>query len=1070
MFCYRFVTTDGMFFVIAEPWLKGEMAAVLQGGFLLANKLSETGSLDAMKKEEWGTVGRPIIDSMKELCGQGRGEHKEEAYWGKRVLCIIWSKLLEKERGRDVETSWKENALFSVLSQLPDINRTVLYEVVKSMDFCKMYVELLLCLSPVDLCVEVEHLVQYASTDATPEDVRLLLEVWRGLWRGSWGGTETFSSVFADQFSDAPSRASKRAKLDPGTMTSSSNSVMFHFFRAVREIKDVIHSSDACCFALSNCLDSIYSSYLLDQPVKLSAHEALDRLAVEVAHAKEHNTKERFDLVKAICEAQKDLTAVEMPSKVKPAGLTFTKAAQTVLCLLQLWEDKGLLKASENFDHSRNAVTLSNSIHRVLQSLQKYSGPETEERESANELKNALMKISEFLTVNKPAKKSFDTASIAVAIIDHRLEGFQLFAPLFVAELSWALDSSVWISCLERNKTVFKQREHLMKLVSVLIAKCQTDEDIQNCRRLKDLVVELFCELPMSDKNDTLIDVIHLSTKGMHGHLPQALTEGFSEELNLAFNCIIQGGAQSDCDLAVSAIARVAFQNPEATLRQCCHLAVVNVGAHVHLAKVLKRLPGLGAQPSSEEEGRKAGQSLLCRCMQEIVAHRLSSSQEQEHFLLFLVALMEPSSGDSGRSFVPPHDTFQTFILPHLSCPSAHPYRLELCLRLLQSALLLKPLDDSTHWVKGCLPFPLLYCLCQLLSESCRCWDVASEAVHVSMEAKEVLTSVIGTLSEVMGKEVAVAPSGWSRALFWLYNKVEALDWTVRFHLKTLWGDHFKNEVPSSLLDVCDLPEEEWSGMKLSQYGQGTGLLAWLECCTLSEPVQKMMLDHLSLDVDSPDSVGMFSKGLLVALSQTLAWCTVGEWARVVQAVKHLLSSGRLHVPYSLEYVDFLPLLDLRAFACELRLSVLLLRVFQLLCGSSCADWLPPPGWAHAGRLYASSIRGALDSLEAKAQAGTWPSGEPRPAGGAGSQEVLFVLTQLFCHVMHVHVMMPGQAEPLFLCALEILTLYETLQAAHPKASSSSESENTRHFLKTITDNLDNDHMKSVLQQKIAQL
>ncbi|KAL2095811.1 hypothetical protein ACEWY4_007959 [Coilia grayii] len=42
----------------------------------------------------------------------------------------------------------------------------------------------------------------------------------------------------------------------------------------------------------------------------------------------------------------------------------------------------------------------------------------------------------------------------------------------------------------------------------------------------------------------------------------------------------------------------------------------------------------------------------------EIVAHRLSSCQEQEHFLQFLVALVEPSGGDSGRSFVPPHETF----------------------------------------------------------------------------------------------------------------------------------------------------------------------------------------------------------------------------------------------------------------------------------------------------------------------------------------------------------------------------------------------------------------------------
>lgn len=1043
------------------------MAAVLQGGFLLADKLCQTGSLSAAKKQEWSTVGRPIIDSLNELlCGQGQSEHKELVHRRKKILCVIWSKLLEKERGKDVETSWKENALFSVLSQLPDINRTVLFEVVKSMGFYKIYVELLLCLQQSDLCLEVEHLVQYITTDTTPEDAQLLLEVWRGLWRGSWGGTETFDSVFADQFTDVPSQAPKRARLDPDT---SSRGVIFHLFQAVREIKDDINSFDLCCFALSNCLDSIFTSYLLGHQVELSAHKKLERLSVEVALAKQYEGVEKLDLVKVICEAQKDLTAVETPSKVKPAGLTLTKAIQTAICLLNVWEEKGLLKATEKCTQTRNALVLRTSVHRILQTLDQCSGLETEEGEGANELKKALKKLSEHIQQNEPTKTSFEMASIAMIIIDHRLEGFQQFIPLFVADLSWSLNGNDWISCLERNKNVLKQRELVMKLVSILIAKCQTDEDVQNCRRLKDLVVDLFCELPTSDQNDTLVDVISLSEKGLHGHLPQALTAGFSVELNLAFNCIIQGGAQSNSDAAVSSIARIAFQNPEATLRQCCHLAVVNLGAHIHLSKILKCLSGLGTQPSDKESSKRARGSLLSRCLQETVKDKLVSSQEQEQFLQFLGALMEPS-GDCGWSFVPPHDVFQTFIFPYLSSPSSHHYSLELCLRLLHSSLDLKPQDGSSHWVMDCSPFPLLYCLCQLLNDSCRCWEMTSDSVHVSMESKEVLTSILSTLGEVVGKEVAAAPGAWSRALFWLYSKVEDLDWTVRFHLKALWGDHFKNEVPSSLLEVCDLPEHEWSGIKLDQYGQGTGLLAWLECCSISDAVQNIMLDSLSLDQLSPNTVSMFSKGLLLVLSQTLPWCTLGEWARLAQAVKHLLTSRRLHVPYSLEYAEFLPLLDLRAFACELRLSVLLLRVFQLLCSSSCADWLPPLGWAHVARLYASTVRETLDSLKAKLPHSSSPSGDPGPVSEVGGQEVLFVLTQLFCHVMHVHVMMPGHPEPLFLCALEILTLYETTLAAHPKSRTSVEGDDTRHFLKTITDNLDNEHMKSVLQQKITQL
>lgn len=299
--------------------------------------------------------------------------------------------------------------------------------------------------------------------------------------------------------------------------------------------------------------------------------------------------------------------------------------------------------------------------------------------------------------------------------------------------------------------------------------------------------------------------------------------------------------------------------------------------------------------------------------------------------------------------------------------------------------------------------------------------------------------------------------------------------------------------------------------MDLPSYGQGTGLLAWMECCSISDSLQSTMLSLLSLDQHKLDHVSMFSKGLLVALTQTLPWCSVSQWSRLLRALKELISSSRLHVPFSLEYVDYLPLLDLRRFSYELRLSVLLLRVLQLLCGSSCSHWLPADGWAHIGRLYSHAVRDMINSVRAKlplpssaasvspkrpASRGSNPSVTPVKASkmsedcltGAGdspllsqeshmeektapSQEVLFVLSQLFCHVQHVQVMMPGgQCEPLFLSSLEILSHYEAIMAAFPDSCSPLESDNTRHFFSTITDNLENQEMKAVLQQKIAQL
>ncbi len=236
------------------------------------------------------------------------------------------------------------------------------------------------------------------------------------------------------------------------------------------------------------------------------------------------------------------------------------------------------------------------------------------------------------------------------------------------------------------------------------------------------------------------------------------------------------------------------------------------------------------------------------------------------------------------------------------------------------------------------------------------------------------------------------------------------------------------------LINVCPCPLclslpplQEWSGLDLPQYGQGTGLLAWMECCSISDSLQSTMLSCLSLDQRRLDHVSMFSKGLLVALTQTLPWCSVSQWSRLLRVLRELITSGRLHVPFSLEYVDYLPLLDLRRFSCELRLSVLLLRVLQLLCGSSCSHWLSADGWAHVGRLYAHAVREVMTSVRAKLPLPS--SGDFNPSCASGkspkmskdfqqaevsqmekeaesvpSQEVLFVLSQLFCHVQHVQV------------------------------------------------------------------
>lgn len=227
---------------------------------------------------------------------------------------------------------------------------------------------------------------------------------------------------------------------------------------------------------------------------------------------------------------------------------------------------------------------------------------------------------------------------------------------------------------------------------------------------------------------------------------------------------------------------------------------------------------------------------------------------------------------------------------------------------------------------------------------------------------------------------------------------------------------------------------EDWCGLDLPQYGQGTGLLAWMECCVISDSLQSAMMSSLTVDQRQLDHVIMFSKGLLVALTQTLPWCSLSQWTRLLRVLRELIDTGCLHVPFSLEYVEFLPLLDLRRFSCELRLSVFMLRTFQLLCGSSCSHWLSGGGWAHVGRLYSHAVREMMNLVRVKlplpppgASAGPQtPAGRQKNPSSSSekddkdtddsslgqkeeeetvpSQEVLFVLSQLFCHVQHVQV------------------------------------------------------------------
>ncbi|XP_076591867.1 gem-associated protein 4 [Chaetodon auriga] len=1128
-------------------------SAVLQGAFLLAEKLCLPASLSSLQKADWSRVGHPVLEAVREICRQ----EKLNAYptttsasWIKKVVCVVWLKLLCRETGEDVEVAWRENPFFPLQNSLPEVNHVVLLEVVKSMAAAQTFTSFLLHLPHSQICTELERLVQHVrSSPVREDDAQLFLQVWWELWKGldegKVGGEDSIETMFARQLTHLSSkssslspRAAKRLKIDPSDLPALSppTDILHILLQALKDIKDHISTTDLCLQALSVSLDALYTTFLIDQAVILSPKEKIHILS-KVASIRERNDEKLSP--ELIREAQRDLRASHTPSQFQASRMKLGEALKIITELAQFWQSSGLVKACDSTNPSYSAFKLEQSVQRVLTALQKADVPETTE----NILRGLLESLAFPATESSPEVK----ARVTAIIISHRLDDYQNFAMLFASEKSWAACEDHWVDCLEKNQAAFQQCDTLIKLTSTLMSKLHSERtNLSYCRKLMKVIADIFSALSLKDKNKALAAMLRLSSRGFFGcSVPSAVTDGFEQELNMAFNCIIQGGgasaaaSQGNLNTAVSLVARVAFQNPEAAVKSCCHSAVFNKGAFSLMAKILQQLPGLRGQRERKDEtqndGEEAeesvgegtdalsGSGLFCRCLQDIIRTKSLAANEKEQLLKCLGLLMMPVmtvEGEARRqSFVPPQEVVNIFVLPNLSTMGQSFFDIELSLQLLHTALSvdIQEADMSRHWVLDCSPFPLLYVLSQLLNQTLRCWEQPSEgtAYHWSMETKELLVSVLTTLGQVVGAEVAAVPSSWSRALFWLYNKMEELDWTVRFHLKPVWGEHFKNEVPLCLLTVCDLPEQEWSGLDLPQYGQGTGLLAWMECCSISDSLQSTMLSHLSLDQRRLDHVGMFSKGLLVALTQILPWCCVSQWTRLLRVLRELIISGRLHVPFSLEYVEYLPLLDLRRFSCELRLSVLLLRVLQLLCGSSCSHWLSADGWAHVGRLYAHAVRemmssvraklplpssGALTSPKTPALRDSNPScasirspktskdshkdseqAEDSPLKSEESQmeeeetvpcqEVLFVLSQLFCHVQHIQVMMPGgQCEQLFLSSLEILSHYEAIMAAFPQSSSPLESDNTRHFFSTITDNLENQEMKAVLQQKIAQL
>lgn len=673
----------------------------------MANKMCLPSSLSSLQKADWSKVGHSVLEAVQELCGQDELT-SQPTDWKQKVVCVVWLKALCGEIEDDVEAAWKENPFFPLQNGLPDVNRAVLLELVKSVAAADVFAHMLLCLPRAQIVPELEKLAQHVKSSPTREDdVQLFLDVWWELWKGrderkvrEVDNKEDTGTMFAKEFDRVSSKTSgvspqaKRLKLDTveELVPSASTDVLHILLHTLKDIKDSVSSTDVCHKALSVSLDCLYTAYMIDQEDKLPTKDKMHILSKAVGIRAEHDGKLSPEL---IWEVQRDFRAAQTPSQFQPNTMTLGEALDLITDLTQFWLNSTTIKLGDGVNVSYSAFRLEQSVNKVLAAQNKACSSEAMCETDENVTKiNTLRSLLKSLTFPASQTTPETEAEVTMTIINHQLDDYQNFALLFVSEESWASSNEHWLDCLEKNKTVFQRHDILISLTSTVMGKLQSENsDVNQVKKLIKVTADIFSALTLEDKNKSLEAMMQLSTRGFFGHVvPTDVTTGFEKELNMTFNCIIQGGggasaadSQNNLSTAATLVARVAFQNPEATLRSCCHAAIFNKGAFSLMAKILQQLPGLREQTGGINESEKSQNdypceekkderdvSLLCRCLQNTVKKKSLSSGEKEQFLKFVDLMMSADGEERSCGFLTQQEVVNVFVLPYLSKGKFH--------------------------------------------------------------------------------------------------------------------------------------------------------------------------------------------------------------------------------------------------------------------------------------------------------------------------------------------------------------------------------------------------------------
>ncbi|PKU33933.1 hypothetical protein llap_15765 [Limosa lapponica baueri] len=330
-----------------------------QGGFLLAARLTQPRPLRELRKADWPRVGPPITDALGEI-GARCPSPLQHSLWKKEAVAIVWAKvLLPAPPATSLDQGWKEDDFFSVGSMIPDLNHTVLFELVKALGAPQLFVQLLLAL-PRDVCQsELERLVEYITSETSPSDIRFFLDVWWEVMKHKEGEEDTTVSTFStlirqhgcETSLDDGLQPPKRFKGDPGSLNHppAATSLLMVLIVGLKQTYRSITLPRMKCYALANLVEllSVFTE-LEPEGSTLPVAEYLDKVS-SVVNLWTRDTESQFyhrGLDEKVKEAERSLNLLSMAKLTSEelfVGLGF-------LCsLLHAWEEElqGVLNSSE---------------------------------------------------------------------------------------------------------------------------------------------------------------------------------------------------------------------------------------------------------------------------------------------------------------------------------------------------------------------------------------------------------------------------------------------------------------------------------------------------------------------------------------------------------------------------------------------------------------------------------------------------------------------------------------------------------------------------------------------------